>query len=71
MGALDNETIIQTIKILGIIFSFFHFLVGFVLYRDIVRINSIIKKRRRIQFLIIADIYVLGLFLILVFFILV
>lgn len=71
MGAPSNETIIQVIKIMGIIFSLIHFLIGFVLYRDIVRINSVIKKRRQLQFLLVVDVYVLSLFIILVLFILV
>lgn len=47
------ETIRQGIQIVGILGALLHFLIGFLLYRDVVRMNRVLKTKQStaIQFL--------------------
>lgn len=65
---LITQDLIQFIKIVGIIFSLIHLLAGFILVRQIFRMNQIVKTRNAGCFSIVGLIYlfVLGFILLLV-----
>lgn len=71
---IDNElfeSIIEVLKIFAILFALFHFLVGLILFRDMIRMNRIIKTSNRGCFTFISFFYIFVLLCTLVLFILV
>lgn len=66
-----TDSISDLIKVGGILFALFHFLVGFVMYRDMIRINKVIRTRYSRFFLLLSNIYLIILLVILVVFILI
>ncbi len=65
------ENIQTGVKILAIIFALFHFLAGFVFYRDMVRINNVIKTRKSGLFMFLSNLYLFILLSIVILFILI
>jgi len=64
--ALDDLN--QIIKITGIIFALFHFLAGFVMYIDILRINKVVETDRKRQITFLMNIYLAFLLGLIIFF---
>lgn len=66
-----RDVLKDVIQIGGILFALSHFIVGFILYRDMVRINRVLKTPNSRSFMIIANLYIFFLLIILIGFILV
>lgn len=58
----------DVVKIGGILVSLVHFLVGFVFYRDMVRMARVLRTKNTIFFMAITNIYILILLVILIIF---
>ena len=69
MVGLDNVG--DLVQMLGIIIALFHFLAGFVLYRDMVRISRVIRTRKSILFMFLSNVYILTLLAIIILFIII
>jgi len=57
----------QILKIGAIVYSLFNFLIGFLLYRELMRINSVLKIRGKNFFIIVFNLYIAALLGILIF----
>ncbi len=66
---ITKENIELFIKIVLIIFGLFHFLLGFILYREVRRMNNIYKTRNRGNFLFISNLYIFIMFTLLILYI--
>lgn len=60
----DFNTIREGVRVLGLVAAVFHFLVGFVIYRDIIRINKVLKTKRSGMIRGLAVFYILTLLVI-------
>lgn len=67
MEIIDNTG--ELVQIIGILFALFHFLVGFVFYRDMVRITQVIRTRRSGIFMLLSNFYIISLLAIVILFI--
>lgn len=52
-------TLTTVIRILGIVFSLFHFLAIFILYRDVMRITKVVESQNSSKVVLITFIHVL------------
>lgn len=68
MGDL-NQTIQDGILIFGLVFALLHFLLAVVLYRELLRINSVFKSENSGFIVILATFYLITMGIILIFFI--
>lgn len=58
MGIIDDN-IDNIFKLFGILFALGHFLAGFIMYREIIRMNNVIRTKRRGVFVTLANLYIL------------
>lgn len=64
MDLTDNVP--EIVKIGGVLFASFHFLVGFVMYRDMVRINRVLKTKNSGVLKVLSVVYILLLLIIII-----
>lgn len=68
---IDVNSIEELFKLGGILAALIHFAVGFIMYRDMLRINKVIKTNSRGLFTLISNGYILFLLAIVIVFIII
>lgn len=68
MDNLFIQSTIDLIKLIGVLFAVFQFLLGVIVAREVIRMNSLIKNRNTGIIYILTGIFVVYLFVVLVLF---